>query len=76
MEEDESFTGTFDGDDYTISNLSIIKPDEESVGFIRILGNDSPIGTLTKLGLEDVQITGDYTITIWQENVEALPTLQ
>ena len=55
--EDQEFTGTFDGNGFTISNITIDEPSEDYVGFVRYTEG----GTLTNLKLENVEITGkDY----------------
>ena len=49
------YYATFEGNGYTISNLYINRPEEDSIGFFRRLGDD---GTIRNLGLLDVDIKG------------------
>ncbi len=50
------FTGIFDGNGFTIANLTIDRPDSAPVGLFAALGFDSKI---SNLGLEDINYTGD-----------------
>ncbi|WP_136689387.1 GLUG motif-containing protein [Halorhabdus amylolytica] len=49
------FTGTFDGNDFTIANLTIDRPGEDFVG---LFGNVSTTGTIENVSLEAVAVTG------------------
>jgi len=53
--EEESFVGSFDGDGYVISGLTINRSDSEHVGFFGYVGSE---GTVTNVGLEDAEVTG------------------
>ena len=50
------FTGTFDGNGYTISNLTIDRPNENYVGLFGAVGSG---GTVENIGIENVTVTGD-----------------
>ena len=50
----QSFTGTFDGGGFTISNLTIIDSSGQYYGLFGIIGS---LGTVKNLGLIDVDIT-------------------
>ena len=54
-----SFTGTFDGNNKKISNLTINAPGANNVGFIGTLGKD---GVIKNLGLENVDIKGQSQV--------------
>ena len=51
---DAPFTGVFDGNGKTISNLTISKPGEDSVGLFRVMLG----GTVKNLTLKNVSVTG------------------
>ena len=51
-----SYTATFDGNDYTISNLYINRPSTNYVGLFGLLGTGS---NLRNLGIEGGSVTGD-----------------
>jgi len=53
--EEERFTGTFDGDGHVISGLTVNRTDEEYVGLFGYVGSE---GTVQKLGLENVEVHG------------------
>jgi len=55
----DPFTGTFDGSGHTISNLTIDRPDEDSVGLFRYVGRD---GTVENVGLTDVDVRGNTVV--------------
>ncbi|MCP9290427.1 LamG-like jellyroll fold domain-containing protein [Gracilimonas sediminicola] len=50
------FTGSFDGQNYSITGIYINRPDEEEIG---LFGNVGASGVLTGLHLKDVNITGN-----------------
>ena len=52
-----SYTGTFDGGNYTISGLTV-KGSDEYAGLFGYIGKDG--GTVKNVVLENVQITSDY----------------
>ena len=54
------FTGTLDGNGYTISNLTINRPDEDGVGLFGTIGDPSTMtgGDIKNLGLENFKISG------------------
>jgi len=52
-----AFTGTFDGDDHTISNLTINLPDKDFAG---LFGYVDSGGHITNLVLENVNVTGRH----------------
>lgn len=54
-DDEERFTGTFDGDGHVITGLTVNRPDEEHVGMFGYVGSE---GTVTEVGLEDVEVTG------------------
>ena len=58
-DEEEPFTGTFDGNGYTVSGLTVNRTDEENVGFFGYVGSG---GTVTNLNVEDVDITGGDSV--------------
>lgn len=51
------FTGIFDGQDYTIANLTIDKPDLNRAGLFRYLADDAVV---RNLHLESVTVTGGW----------------
>ena len=51
---EEPFTGTFDGNGHTISNLTIHRPREERVGLFGYVDG----ARIRNVGLEDVNVTG------------------
>ena len=53
-----TFTGVFDGAGYVITDLTINRPDEYSVG---LFGNTSG-ATLQNISLENMDITGDFRV--------------
>lgn len=53
------FTGIFDGNGHTINNLTINKPDEDTVGLFGSIGDGAEI---KNLGLVDVDIYGGDTV--------------
>jgi hypothetical protein len=61
----ENFTGTFDGNGHTVSNLTIDRPEMDSVGLFlsvrddtRLFGLTGNEGTVRNVRLEDVNVTG------------------
>ncbi len=74
--EYEPFTGTFDGNGYTIRNITIINQYNSYVGFFSRVGNltdsrggISKFGLITDLGIIDVNIVGfDYVGGLVGEN--------
>jgi len=52
------FTGSFDGNGHTISNLRIHRPNESSVGLFRTILNASVVD----IRLEDANVTGDEVV--------------
>jgi len=50
------FTGSYDGDGFTISNLYINRPLTDRIGLFGYVGNG---GTLSRILLQNVNITGD-----------------
>ena len=59
-----SFTGLLDGNGYTISNLTINRPDEDGVGLFVLIGvhTDSYVGRVQNLGFENANITGAKSV--------------
>ena len=57
----QGFTGSLDGNGYTISNLTINRPDEDGVGLFAIIGDPSTMtgGEVKNLGLMNVNISGN-----------------
>lgn len=53
------FNGVFDGNNKSISNITINKPAETTIAFIPILGTG---GEVKNLGLENVDISGDAVV--------------
>jgi|GEM_PF-3029092 len=67
----EKFTGSYDGNNYTISNLKIERPDTDFVGLFGYIDSDSVIESVI---LKDVDITGQNSVGAlagrnWQGNV-------
>jgi len=60
-DSDNEFNGTFDGQNYIISDLYINRPEEDNVG---LFGNTfrSPEGIVENIGLEYVNVTGDERV--------------
>ena len=54
---DSDFSGIFDGNAYTLSNLKIDRPDASSVGLF-----SSVSGTIKSIGLRDIAVHGDEDI--------------
>ncbi len=54
-----TFTGTFDGDGYTIFGLFMNQADSAGVGLFKYVGNN---GVIKQLGLADVNITGGTNV--------------
>ena len=52
-----SFTGAFDGNGHTISNLYINRP---STGYVGLLGHIGKGGSIRNVGMEDVNVTGAW----------------
>ena len=55
----EHFQGYFDGDGFTISNLTVDQPDDDYVGMFGIVHED---GEIRGVGLEDADVTGDQDV--------------
>ena len=55
------FTGVLDGNGYTISNLTINRPDEDYVGLFAIIGDPNTMtgGEVRNLGIDAVDILGN-----------------
>ena len=60
----QGFTGTLDGNGYTISNLTINRPDEDGVGLFGFVGDTTGAAAteIKNLGLENVDVTGNGMI--------------
>jgi len=58
-DEDDPFTGTFDGNGHTVSGLTVNRTDEENVGPFGYVGSG---GTVTNLNVEDADITGGDSV--------------
>lgn len=58
-DEDNPFTGTFDGNGHTITGLTVDRPDEDNVGLFGYVGSG---GTVTNVGLEDTEVTGNDSV--------------
>jgi len=56
---DDPFTGTFDGQGYEISDLSISRPDEGDVGFF---GHVDREGVIEDVGVVNVAVTGSTQV--------------
>jgi len=54
----ESFTGTFDGGDHTITDLTINRPSEDGVALFRAVGDGTGSGKVKDIRLEGVDVTG------------------
>jgi len=59
--DEEPFTGTFDGDGHTISNLTIERRDKEEIERIGLLGAVGDEGTVSNVNVTDAEATGDKT---------------
>ena len=57
--EQEPFTGTFDGNGHKVSGLTLNRTGEENVGLFGYVGPD---GTVTNLNVEDVGVTGGDSV--------------
>ncbi|MDP8200717.1 MAG: T9SS type A sorting domain-containing protein [Candidatus Tenebribacter burtonii] len=57
-EDGQRFLGSYNGDDYTISNLFINRPSEVEVGLFGCLGWDGTEVEIKNLGLLDVEVAG------------------
>jgi hypothetical protein len=53
------FTGTFDGNDHTVTELTINRPDESGVGLFGATGNGATIRNITLAG---TTVTGDFGV--------------
>jgi hypothetical protein len=49
------FTGTFDGNGYVVSNLTVDRPDEEGVG---LFGGTGETSVVQNVGVKDADVTG------------------
>ena len=60
----QGFTGVLDGNGYTISNLTINRPDENGVGLFGFVGDTTGAAAteIKNLGLENVDVTGNGMI--------------
>lgn len=65
----ENFTGTFDGNGHTISNLTIDRPETNSAGLFSTVGEDTRFfglvedeGIVRNVRLRDVNVTGNETV--------------
>ncbi|WP_303646813.1 GLUG motif-containing protein [Haloarchaeobius salinus] len=58
-DSDTGFTGTFDGDGYTISGLTIDRPGAEEVGLFGYVGS---AGTIANVTLEGGNVTGQFRV--------------
>ncbi|MFP8890731.1 GLUG motif-containing protein, partial [Natrialbaceae archaeon A-CW2] len=58
-DEDTPFTGTFDGQGYTISNVTIDRDNEDAIGLFGSVGNS---GIVENVSLEDVTVVGDNEV--------------
>ena len=54
--DSNGFTGTFNGNGYTISNLMVNRPDARYIGFFGVLGSGARI---ENIGLLDVNVNGE-----------------
>ena len=59
-----SFSGTLDGDNFTISNLIINKSSENSVGFFGYMGSifGSDLFTIKNINFNEISVTGKYSV--------------
>ena len=58
-DDSNEFTGTFDGNGYTITGLTIDRGGTDNVGLFSVVGSG---GTLTNVALEEGDVTGDYRV--------------
>ena len=58
-DNDNRYTGTFDGGNYTITGLTVNQEGTNYVGLIGFIGSD---GTVKNVKLENVNITGSYYV--------------
>ena len=58
-DNDNRYTGTFDGGNYTIKGLTVNQEGTNYVGLIGFIGSD---GTVKNVKLENVNITGSYYV--------------
>ena len=59
-----SYTGTFEGGDHTITGLTIYLPNQDYVGLFGMIGQYGTVGkgTVQHLTLAGVEITGNYSV--------------
>ena len=60
----QGFTGVLDGNGYTISNLTINRPDEDYVGLFVCIGDPNTMsgGEVRNLGIEAADIVANYCV--------------
>ena len=56
---DNTFSATFDGNDFTVSNLYI---DRATTGHVGLFGSTGSSGKLHNIGLVDAQVTGQTSV--------------
>jgi hypothetical protein len=57
--DDESFAGTIDGNEHTISNFVIDQPNDSRAG---LLASTDDLVTIRDLNLENIDVTGSYNV--------------
>ena len=55
----DQFTGSFDGDNHTVTGLTINRPNENGVGLFGVTGSDA---TLTNVALANVTVSGNRDV--------------
>ncbi|MFO7974672.1 MAG: C45 family autoproteolytic acyltransferase/hydrolase [Candidatus Hydrogenedentota bacterium] len=58
----DHFTGIFDGKDYVISGLAILRTDTSSRDRVGLFGGLGPEGEIRNLGLENAEVEGQYSV--------------
>ena len=61
-DSDNPFTGTFDGNHYSITNLTIDREDESSIGLFGTIGLRDEGLTVENISLQQVDITGNNSV--------------
>ena len=57
-----SFTGSFDGDGHTISNVTVLQPETYGVGFFGCVGGGEDPAKIYDLTVENVEVTGNWLV--------------
>lgn len=79
--EEEPFLGSFDGQNHTISNLSIDDSSTDNVGFFAQIGDEDTAGSVSNLSIEISSITADTLVggiagTLYNGSIEYCSTTE